>query len=93
MKGVTVGCFVGLALLATAQLASAAALNRSLVGSRGPVQAGLVWGGGNRVAPPSGAIQQQTARPAYLDWQPSYTPSPVNRFDWSAWFGWLGVID
>ncbi|HET9326809.1 MAG TPA: hypothetical protein VFQ05_08565 [Candidatus Eisenbacteria bacterium] len=69
----------------------------------GPAHAGLVWGGGgNAPAPPSlvwggnrapaapstGIIRRAfEARASYTF--PTTFPSPVNRYDWSRWLGWI----
>lgn len=88
LRRATVALMMSLVLVALA--GSAWAAGNEL--KPAPQPAGLVWGGGNRVPPPTGIIWQNIAPPAFINWQPPEVFSP-NHHDWSRWLGWINRPD
>jgi hypothetical protein len=80
-------------VLALLTCAMASAAFAGSIAKPGAVSAGLVWGGGPAPAPPpTGIIRRALFNRASYAFPTSY-PSPVNRYDWSHWFEWLGGQD
>jgi|KBSSwiStaDraftv2_1062776.scaffolds.fasta_scaffold43055_2 hypothetical protein len=90
--------FVLLVLLVCALTGSASAgLNWSGGGSAPAASpTGLVWSGnGNAPAPPPARTITSGLAPIFkaLYIFPTSYPSPVNRYDWSRWLGWINRGD
>lgn len=85
-----------LALLTCAVADAAFAAGNDL--RHGAIGASVIWGGGlddpggpgrsKPAPPPTGIIRRALLNRANYEFPTSF-PSPVNRYDWSAWFNWI----